>query len=71
MSTVASVVNLAPSQVYHTERPPLFAARLRTTNGPDRAVGPACVCVCLQTTSFELENDPCKLFDTLVHLYTM
>jgi len=28
MSTVASVVNLFRSQVYHTERPPLFAARL-------------------------------------------
>jgi len=27
-STVASVVNLVRSQVYHTERPPLFAARL-------------------------------------------
>jgi len=27
-STVASVVNLIRSQVYHTERPPLFAARL-------------------------------------------
>jgi len=26
-STVASVVNLLRSQVYHTERPPLFAAR--------------------------------------------
>jgi len=28
-STVASVVNLVRSQVYHTERPPLFAARCR------------------------------------------
>jgi len=27
-STVASVVNLVRSQVYHTERPPLFVARL-------------------------------------------
>jgi len=27
-STVASVVNLVRSQVYHTERPPLFTARL-------------------------------------------
>jgi len=27
-STVASVVNLVPSQVYDIERPPLFAARL-------------------------------------------
>ena len=27
-STVASVVNLVRSQVYHSERPPLFAARL-------------------------------------------
>jgi len=27
-STVSSVVNLVRSQVYHTERPPLFAARL-------------------------------------------
>jgi len=26
MSTVASVVNLVRSQVYRTERPPLFAA---------------------------------------------
>jgi len=28
-STVASVVNLVRSQVYHTERPPLFAEMLR------------------------------------------
>jgi len=28
MSTVASVVNLVRSQVYHSERPPLFAAGL-------------------------------------------
>jgi len=28
MSTVASVVSLVVSQVYHTGRPPLFAARL-------------------------------------------
>ena len=27
-STVASIINLVQSQVYHTERPPLFAARL-------------------------------------------
>jgi len=27
-STVASVVNLVLSQIYHTEHPPLFAARL-------------------------------------------
>jgi len=27
-STVASFINLVQSQVYHTERPPLFAARL-------------------------------------------
>jgi len=27
-STVASIVNLVRSQFYHTERPPLFAARL-------------------------------------------
>ena len=29
MSTVASVVNLVRSQVYHIERPPLFAVRFR------------------------------------------
>jgi len=29
MSTVASVVNLLRSQVYHTEGPPLFAAHCR------------------------------------------
>jgi len=28
-STVASVVNLVRSQVYHIERPPLFAVRFR------------------------------------------
>jgi len=27
-STVASVVNLVRSQIYHSERPPLFAAHL-------------------------------------------
>ena len=27
-STIPSVANLVPSQVYHTERPPLFAIRL-------------------------------------------
>jgi len=27
-STVASAINLVWSQVYHTERPPLFAARM-------------------------------------------
>jgi len=34
MSTVTNVVNLVWSQVYHTERPPLFAARLLWCNAP-------------------------------------
>jgi len=29
MLTVTSIVNLVQLQIYHTERPPLFAARCR------------------------------------------
>jgi len=37
-STIASVVNLVRSQIYHTERPPLFAARLICHDAARRVV---------------------------------
>jgi len=33
-STAANVVNLVPSHVYHSERPPLLAARLPRCSAP-------------------------------------
>jgi len=50
-STVANVVNLVQSQVYHTERPPLFAVRLPWCSAT-RKVWSAIADTCLISLSF-------------------
>jgi len=50
-STVASVVNLVWSQVYHTERPSLFAARFICRNAACRTGSSTTADTCFEPVS--------------------